>query len=46
MGRSPVQGVLPKYLNGFIVSEVNCKSEQAGGPNTWNIQREIKQILS
>jgi hypothetical protein len=29
MGRSPVQGVLPKCLIGFIVSEVNSESEKA-----------------
>jgi hypothetical protein len=29
MGRSPMRGVLPKCLNGFIVSEVNSESEQA-----------------
>jgi len=33
MGRSPVQGVLQKYLNGLKVSEVNSYSEQATGPN-------------
>jgi len=26
MGRSPIQGVLQKYPNGFIVSEVNSES--------------------
>jgi len=33
MGRFPVQGVLQKCLKGFIVSEVNCESEQANGLN-------------
>jgi hypothetical protein len=33
MGRSPVQGVLPKCLKRFIVSEVHFESEQARGPN-------------
>jgi len=33
MGRSPVQGVLPKCLNVFIVLEVNSESEQTRGPN-------------
>jgi hypothetical protein len=34
MGRSPIQGVLPKCLNGFTVSEVNSGSEEARGPNS------------
>jgi hypothetical protein len=38
MGLSPVQGVLPKRLKGFIVSEVNSKSEQIRGPNPLNKQ--------
>jgi hypothetical protein len=33
MSRSPVQGVLPKYLKTFIVSKVNSESEQVRGPN-------------
>jgi len=33
MGRSPVQGHLPKCLKGFVISEVNSDSEQVGGPN-------------
>jgi hypothetical protein len=33
MDQSPYQGVLPKCLKGFTVSEVNSKSEQARGPN-------------
>jgi hypothetical protein len=33
MVRSPVQGVLPKCLKGFIVSEVNSESEQAKRPD-------------
>jgi hypothetical protein len=33
MGRSPVDGVLLKCLNGFVVLEVNSGSEQAKGPN-------------
>jgi hypothetical protein len=37
MGRSSVQGVLPKCLNGFITSEVNCELEQARGPKPWNV---------
>jgi len=28
-GRFPIQGILPKCLKGFIVSEVNSESEQA-----------------
>jgi hypothetical protein len=39
MGRSPIQGALPKWLKGFIVSKVNSDSEQTEGPNTWNEQR-------
>jgi hypothetical protein len=31
MGSSPVPGVLPKCLNGFILSEVNSESEQTRG---------------
>jgi hypothetical protein len=33
MDRSPVQGVPPKCLNGFIVLESNSDLEQATGPN-------------
>jgi hypothetical protein len=33
MSRSPVEGVQPQYLKGFIVSEVNHESEQARGSN-------------
>jgi hypothetical protein len=33
MGLSPIQGDLPKYPNGFIVSEVNSNSAQARRPN-------------
>jgi hypothetical protein len=33
VGRSPVQGVLPKCLKEFIVSEVNSALEQAREPN-------------
>jgi len=32
MGRSPVQGALPKFLNAYISSEVNHISEEAVGP--------------
>jgi hypothetical protein len=32
-GRSPVQGVLPKYLKEFLVSELNCELEQVRGSN-------------
>jgi hypothetical protein len=38
MGWSPVQGVLPKWLNGFIVSEVNSQPEQTRELNPWNKQ--------
>jgi hypothetical protein len=31
MGRSPFQGVLPKYLKVLIISEVNSESEQRRG---------------
>jgi hypothetical protein len=33
MGLSPVDGILPKCLKGFIVLEVHSDSEQAMGPN-------------
>jgi hypothetical protein len=33
MGGSPAQGVLPKYLEEFVVSEVNSDFDQARGPN-------------
>jgi hypothetical protein len=33
MGQPPVQGVLPGYLNAFIVSEVNSELKLAKGPN-------------
>jgi hypothetical protein len=33
----PVQGVLPKYLKGFMISEDNSDSEQARGRNPWNV---------
>jgi len=33
MGRSPVEGVLPKFLNGYIVSKVNSHLKEARGPN-------------
>jgi hypothetical protein len=32
MGEFPVQGVLPKCLKGFILSEVNSDAEQAREP--------------
>jgi hypothetical protein len=32
MDRSPIQGVLRKCLNGFIVSEVSSESEQVIEP--------------
>jgi len=38
MGRSPVQGVLPKCLKGSIVSEANSESQQARRPNLWEVQ--------
>jgi hypothetical protein len=37
-GRSPVQGVLSKFLQEIIVSEVNSHVEHAGWPNPWNVQ--------
>jgi hypothetical protein len=33
MRQSPVQGVLSKYLKGFIVSEANSEAEQVTGRN-------------
>jgi hypothetical protein len=38
MGRSPIQGVLPKCEKGFIVLEVNSDSKLAREPNPWNIK--------
>jgi hypothetical protein len=38
MGRSSIQGVLPKCVEEFIVSEVGSNSEQAIGHNPWNVQ--------
>jgi len=39
MGRSPVQKVLPKCVNGFVVAEVKSESEQTRLPNPWNVQQ-------
>jgi hypothetical protein len=33
-----MQGVPPKCLNGFIVTEVNHESELARGSNLWNVE--------
>jgi hypothetical protein len=33
MDRSPVQGVVPKFLKGFINLKVDWDTEQAIGPN-------------
>jgi hypothetical protein len=33
MDRSPILGILPKCLNGFIISQVNSGSEHVRGPN-------------
>jgi hypothetical protein len=38
MGRSPVQGIVLKYLKGFILSDVNSESEQTRAPNLWNVK--------
>jgi hypothetical protein len=32
MGRRPVQGVLPKGLSGFMVSEVGCEPATESNP--------------
>jgi hypothetical protein len=40
MGRSPIQGVLPKYLKGFTVSEVNSDSEQVRGHDPESVQQQ------
>jgi hypothetical protein len=40
MGRSPVQRYLPKYLNIFIVSEVNFESDKPKGPNRETYNKE------
>jgi hypothetical protein len=37
IGRSPTLGILPTYLNGFIVLEVNSEPEQAGRLNPLNV---------
>jgi len=42
MGRSPVQGDLPKILKVFVASEVNFIMEQARGPNPWNVQEQFQ----
>jgi hypothetical protein len=41
MGQSPVQGVLPKCINGFIVSEVNPASKQDSGAKPWHEQKHL-----
>jgi hypothetical protein len=38
MGRSPIQGVLPRYLTGFIALEVNSDSEQVRGPKRMGVE--------
>jgi hypothetical protein len=43
MGRSPVQGIAPKRLIGFIVSEVNSESEQIRGSNAWGVLQQQQQ---
>jgi len=39
-GHSLFWGVLPKCLKVFIVPEVNSDSEEARGPNSWNVQQQ------
>jgi hypothetical protein len=39
MGRSPIQGVLPKLLNVILVSEVKSELEQERGANPWELKR-------
>jgi hypothetical protein len=48
MGRSLIQGILPEFISGFIISEVNSKSEQARGhrPNPYNVQANIQVGIS
>jgi hypothetical protein len=41
-GRSPVQGVLSKYLKGFVVSQVNSDSGKVTGPNPGKKQSKYK----
>jgi hypothetical protein len=45
MGRSPVQGVLLKCQNEFIVSEVGSESKQAEGSGSLNIEQKPFQLL-
>jgi len=42
MGRSPVQGIFPKCLRGFILSEVNSEPVQARGPNPLKVNSSNK----
>jgi hypothetical protein len=44
MGRSPVQGTLPKCLTELVVSEVNYEPEQARRPNPRNVQQPINLV--
>jgi hypothetical protein len=36
MGRSPVKGVLPKWLKGFTATEGNSESKNGKGPKSRN----------
>jgi hypothetical protein len=44
MGRSQVQGVIRKFLNVFIVSEVNSESEYAKGPNQNDVHTMYRML--
>jgi len=46
MSRSPIQWVLPKRRNGFVVSELHSESEHARGLNPWNAQQQILPATS
>jgi hypothetical protein len=38
IGRSTTQGILPKYVGGFIVPEVNSEYGQVRGSNPRNVE--------
>jgi hypothetical protein len=35
---------MPQRLNRFVVSEINSESEQARGPNPWNVRECIQKF--
>jgi hypothetical protein len=44
----PVEGILIKCLNGFIVSELNSELEQVRRPDPWTVlqRKHINYLLS